>query len=153
MKSNVIKNESVQKSPIELHQSKNNKAVMFITRDVTEQALLNNALRLIDEIERQSLPINDLLSENERLTGLPPEEANREETDFVSLSSIDDIIEHSSLMGAALGRSITRPEYEYIRRNWRSFFNSPMRFAKTDTVRMIEEELKTELLLNKLCSR
>jgi hypothetical protein len=81
------------------------------------------------------------------------EENRREETDYVSLTPIEEIIERSSLMGAALGRSITRSEYEYIRRNWRSFFNAPMRFAATDTLSLIEDELKNELLLDKLCSR
>ncbi len=153
MKSNVIKNDILKTSPFELHKTDTPKHNALINRDVTEQALLNNALKIMDQIDRQSLPIQLVLSEEDRGTEDLCTENRHEDTDFVSLLSIEDIIEHSSLMGAALGRSITRSEYEYIRRNWRSFYNAPMRFAKTDTIRLIEDELKTELLLDKLCSR
>lgn len=135
-------------------------------RDVTEHALLVRAAKIMNLIEKQLKAAEEMFAEDEPVkesknTPMPEREENKKKSSSqtaapvlktpVGLSDIDEVIRHASLIGAELGRSISRSEYEYIRCNWRSFFNAPRKFAATDTITLIEEELQAEKLLNKLC--
>ncbi len=167
MRNNVIKSDLLQKNITGLHQSGQSNAVRnteLVKRDITEQAIFNQSVKTMICVEDQASRTESFLSYSDDNI-INPEFENKPFAEELSTSSenmasarplydippLEEIIERASHIGSVLGRSISKTEFEYIQQNWRSFYNAPHRFAATDTLSLIEDELKAENLLDQLC--
>ena len=164
MRNNVIKSDLLQKNITGLHQSGSVRNTELVKRDITEKAILNQSVKAMISVEEQAARTESFLSYSDDNI-VNPEFENKPLDEEISISSekeayarplydipsLEEIIERASHMGSVLGRSISKAEFEYIQQNWRSFYNAPHRFAATDTLSLIEDELKAENLLDQLC--
>ena len=164
MRNNVIKNVSLSGNPIGVFQKNIDGPGEQVKKDVMEQAIVRRALKTVLAIESCVGCLDQLLSEDEGFSmragdpgiiagGALPKSSKDAPSRGPSKDDqlIDDIVRHASEIGYVLGRSISKDELDHICRNWRSFYNSPLKFADSDMLFMIEEDLKSERLMDKLC--